>query len=159
MNNNDVLRRVRYIFDFDDSKMIALFALADYPVTRAQVSDWLKQEDDSAYVECEDNQLAIFLNGLINDMRGKREGAQPEIEQTITNNIVFRKLKIALNLKDDDILELLGFADFQLSKHELSAFFRKSTHKNHRNCNDQVLRYFLKGLQFKHRDNVYVKTQ
>lgn len=159
MNNNDVLRRVRYIFDFDDSKMITLFGLADYQVTREQISDWLKKDDDPAFKECEDSQLAIFLNGLINDMRGKKEGAQPEVEQTITNNIVFRKLKIALNLKDDDILELLGFADFELSKHELSAFFRKSTHKNYRHCKDQVLRYFLKGLQFKYRDNVYSKSQ
>ena len=159
MINNDVLRRVRYIFDFNDSKMIDLFAAADYSVTREQVSDWLKKDDDPAYKECSDLELATFLNGLINDMRGKKEGAQPEVEQRITNNIVFRKLKIALNLKDDDILELLGFADFVLSKHELSAFFRKSTHKNYRHCNDQILRNFLKGLQFRYRDNVYSKSQ
>jgi len=159
MINNDVLRRVRYISDFDDSKMIALFGLAEYEVTREQVSNWLKKDDDPAFIECSDEQLAIFLNGLIDDMRGKKEGAQPEVEKRITNNIVFRKLKIAFNLKDVDILEILGFADFELSKHELSAFFRKSTHKNYRICNDQVLRYFLNGLQFKYRDNVYSKSQ
>ena len=73
MNNNDVLRRIRYIFDFGDSKMIAIFGQADHEVTRGQVSDWLKKNDDPAHQECSDTQLAIFLNGLINDKRGKKD--------------------------------------------------------------------------------------
>lgn len=151
MNNNDVLRRIRYTFDYDDTKMMALFALADCPVTRAEVSDWLKREDDPAYQECGDPQLALFLNGLINDRRGKREGAQPEPEQRLTNNIILKKLKIALDLKDDDILRLLLQVNVVMSKHELSAFFRKKGHKNYRECNDQILRNFLKGLQHQYR--------
>ncbi|MDH5299074.1 MAG: DUF1456 family protein, partial [Desulfobulbaceae bacterium] len=77
---NDILRRIRYAFDFDDSKMIALFGLADCQVTRAQISDWLKKDDDPAFQEFSDMQLAIFLNGLINDRRGKKEGPPPEPE-------------------------------------------------------------------------------
>ncbi len=152
MTNNDILRRIRYTFDFDDSKMIAIFGLAGHPVTREQISDWLKKEDDPAYRECSDIQLAIFLNGLINDKRGKKEGAQPEPEQQLTNNIIFRKLKIALNLKAEDILEIMGMANLSLSKHELSAFFRRPDHKHYRDCKDQILRKFLKGVQLKYRD-------
>jgi uncharacterized protein YehS (DUF1456 family) len=152
--NNDILRRLRYTFDFNDSKMIALFGLADHPVTREQISDWLKKEDDPAYQKCSDTQLAIFLNGLINDKRGKKEGPQPEPEQRLTNNIVFRKLRIALNLKAEDVLEILSMVDFPLSKHELSAFFRKPGHKHYRVCKDQSLRNFLKGMQLKYRDNI-----
>ena len=151
MINNDVLRRVRYIFDFGDDKMMALFALADHQVTREEISDWLKKEDDPAFVECNDVELAIFLNGLINDKRGKREGAAPEPEQRLTNNSIFMKLKIALNLKAEDILEIMELADFVMSKHELSAFFRKAGHKHYRVCQDQILRNFLQGLQIKHR--------
>jgi len=158
MTNNDVLRRVRYIFDFEDSKMIAIFAQADCIVTREQVSNWLKKDDDAAFQECSDEELATFLNGLINDKRGKKEGAQPEPEKRLTNNIIFKKLKIALNLKEDDILEIFGFAEFDLSRHELSAFFRKKGHKNYRLCKDQVLRNFLQGVQFKFKDNVYSKA-
>ena len=99
MNNNDVLRRIRYTFDFDDSKMMAVFAAADHPVSRGQVSDWLKKDDDPAYQECSDTVLATFLNGLINDKRGRKEGMQPVPEVRLTNNIIFMKLKIALNLK------------------------------------------------------------
>lgn len=154
MTNNDILRRIRYTFDFDDSKMIEIFGLADLQVTREQISDWLKRDDDPAFQESSDAQLAIFLNGLINDQRGKKEGAQPESEQRLTNNIIFRKLKIALDLKAEDILEILDLTDMHISKHELSAFFRKPGHKHYRDCKDQVLRNFLNGIQLKYRDNI-----
>ena len=154
MTNNDILRRIRYTFDFSDSKMIAIFGLADHQVTRGQISDWLKKDDDSAYQKCSDTQLAIFLNGLINDKRGKKEGPQPAPEQRLTNNTIFRKLKIALNLKAEDTLEIMTLADLRISKHELSAFFRKPGHKHYRECKDQILRKFLKGVQLKYRADI-----
>lgn len=157
MTNNDVLRRIRYTFDFDDSKMIAIFSLADLLVTRAQISDWLKKEDDPACVPCSDAEFAAFLNGLIIDKRGRKEGAQPPAEQRLTNNLIFLKLKIALNLQADDVLRIMRLADFSISRHELSAFFRKPGHKHYRKCKDQGLRSFLKGMQLKYRDNLPAK--
>ncbi len=154
MTNNDILRRIRYIFDFDDSKMIAVFGLADLQVTRGEISDWLKKDDDPAFQKCSDTQLAIFLNGLINDKRGKKEGPQPDPEKCLTNNIIFMKLKIALNLKAEDVLEIMDLADLRISKHELSAFFRRPDHKHYRDCKDQILRNFLKGMQLKYRANI-----
>jgi len=153
MTNNDILRRIRYVFDINDSKMIDIFGLADYHVTREQISDWLKKDDDPAYKNCSDTRLAIFLNGLINDKRGKKEGPQPEPEKRLTNNIIFKKLKIALNMKSDDMLAIMALADLRISKHELSAFFRRPDHKHYRDCKDQILRNFLKGLQLKYRDD------
>ena len=151
MINNDILRRLRYAFDMDDSKVIALFALADMEVTRAQISDWLKKEDDPAFVQSSDTELAVFLNGFINDKRGKKGDIQPQPEKRLTNNIIFRKLRIALNLKDDDILNILKLVNYTLSKHELSAFFRNPDHRQYRDCKDQILRNFLHGLQVKYR--------
>ena len=151
MINNDILRSIRYTFDFSDVKMIALFGLANHPVTREQLNGWLKKDDDPAYQRCRDIQLAIFLNGLIIDKRGKKEGPQPRPEPRLTNNIILRKLKIALNLKSEDILEIMALAGFRLSQHELSAFFRKPAHKHYRECKDQILRNFLKGMQLKYR--------
>lgn len=151
MTNNDILRRIRYTFDFDDSKMIAIFACADYKTTREEVSNWLKQEDDQAYKNCSDKHLCIFLNGFINEKRGKREGTLPDINKPLTNNTILNKLKIALNLKAEEMLEILDLANFQFSKHELSALFRKKGHKHYRQCKDQVLRNFLHGMQLKYR--------
>jgi len=151
MTNNDILRRLRYIFDLNDSKMMAIFKHADYPATRAEISDWMKKEDDPDFQALNDKMLAIFLNGLIIEKRGRKDGPKPEPEKRLNNNMIFKKLKIALNLQSDDILDLLALADFSFSKHELSALFRKQGHKHHRECKDQVLRQFLRGLQIKHR--------
>lgn len=151
MDNNDIMRRIRYTFDLSDSKMIAVFKAADHEVTRGQISDWLKKDDDAAFKVCTDRQLAIFLNGLINVKRGKKEGKQPEVEQRLTNNIIFRKIKIALNLKAENVLQMMDMAGFSISKHELSAFFRRENHKHYKICKDQILRNFLKGMQLKYR--------
>jgi uncharacterized protein YehS (DUF1456 family) len=147
MTNNDILRRVRYIFDFNDKKMIAMFSHADCEVTREQISAWLKKDDDPDYKGCNDTLMATFLNGLIVEKRGKRDGDQPVPEKNLNNNIIFMKLKIALNMKAEDVLNTLSLAGFRLGKHELSAFFRKADHKHFRQCKDQVLRNFLQGLQ------------
>ncbi|NPA71823.1 MAG: DUF1456 family protein [Gammaproteobacteria bacterium] len=151
MTNNDILRRIRYTFDLDDSKVIAIFGSVDREVTREEISSWLKKEDDEELVPLEDVDLAAFLNGFINEKRGKKEGDQPAPESQMTHNLTFMKLKIALNLKAEDVLEILQLVDFRLSKHELSAFFRKPGHKHYRVCKDQILRNFLSGLQKKYR--------
>ncbi|EAY24157.1 YehS family protein [Microscilla marina] len=151
MDNNNVLQRIRYIFDFSDDKMIRIFGQADLEVTRAEVSNWLKKEEDPDYAMLNDKLLATFLNGLINDKRGKKEGEQPKPEKRLTNNLILRKLKIALELKSEDLLEMLELAGFKLSKHELSAFFRKPEQRQYRVCKDQVLRNLLKGMQLKYR--------
>lgn len=151
MNNNDILRRLRYTFDINDTKMIELFALADKEVTRAEISNWLKKDDDPFFQELYDKELALFLNGFINDKRGKKEGPQPAPEKSLNNNMIFRKLKIALNLQDDDILDILDLTGFHFGKHELSALFRNPNQSQYRPCKDQVLRNFIHGLQLKYR--------
>ena len=151
MNNNDILRRLRYTFDYGDDKMIALFGLGGMTVTRAQVSDWLRKEEDENQVKLMDVALASFLNGLIVDKRGKKEGVEMIAERQLNNNLIFRKLRIALNLKDVDILKLYDLVDIYISEHELSAFFRKPSQKQYRPCKDQFLRNFLQGLQKQYR--------
>ncbi len=152
MTNNDCLRRIRYILDFDDSRMIAIFALQDAEVDRAQISSWLKKDEDPDFQECSDSFMAMFLNGLIVALRGKKEGDQPKSETSLNNNMIFMKLKIALNLKAEEILLILDSADQTISKHELSAFFRRPDHRHYRECKDQILRNFLTGLRLAYRE-------
>tara|TARA_B110000503_G_scaffold127100_1_gene196464 strand:- start:142 stop:639 length:498 start_codon:yes stop_codon:yes gene_type:complete len=149
MINNDVMRRLRYIFDFNDAKMIEIFAQADYPATVLQLHSWLRKDDDPAFVELTDLQFSLFLNGLINMNRGKREGVEAPVERKLTNNLIFMKLKIALNMQAEAVLEAMDLSGFKISKHELSALFRKPENRQYRACNDQILRNFLKGLQMK----------
>jgi uncharacterized protein YehS (DUF1456 family) len=159
MNVNDVLRRIRYVFDFNDNRMIEVFANADTVVSREQVCAWLKPEDAVGYQVLEDRQMALFLNGLINQLRGKRDGPQPEPEKSLTNNMILMKLRIALNLQSDDVQNLLEEAGLKFSKHELSALFRKPGHKHYRHCEDQLLRNFLKGLELRKRKDKQTQAQ
>lgn len=64
----------------------------------------------------------------------------------MNNNDVFKKLRVALQLRDDQIVEILELVDFRISKAELGAFFRSEDHPNYMECGDQVLRNFLNGL-------------
>lgn len=149
MTNSDVLRSIRYTFDYSDNVMIDIFGLGGKTVTRSDVSNWLKREDDPDCKGLNDIDLATFLNGLIIQKRGKKDGDQPVAEKTLNNNMILRKLKIALNMKDEDILNILSHVDKHISKHELSAFFRNPTQPQYRPCKDQVLRNFLQGIQLK----------
>jgi len=147
LTNNDIFRRIRYTFDLKDATIVDIFALAEVSVTQQQVTAWLKKDEDDAFVTMKNKEFASFLNGFISFKRGKREGPQPAPESQLNNNMVFQKLRIALNLKAEDILAAYELAGFRLSNHELSAFFRKPSHKNYRECKDQVLRNFLLGIQ------------
>lgn len=64
----------------------------------------------------------------------------------MTNNDIFKKLRVALMLRDDQIVEILELVDFRISKSELGAFFRDEKHENYMECGDQVLRNFLNAL-------------
>ena len=149
MNNNDILRRMRYIFDMNDDTVIKLFEQAGRPTTRAEISDWLKKEDDENFKSIVDKDFSAFLNGFIIEKRGRKDDKPIQNEKSLNNNTIFRKLKIALNYRDEDILELFDLANLRVSKHEISAIFRKPDQKQYRVCKDQFLRNFLVGMQKK----------
>ena len=151
MKNNDILRKIRYAFDFGDDNMIKLFKLGGLEVNRADVSNFLKKEEDENHKPLNDRLFAHFLNGLIIHFRGTKEDEMPLAEKSLNNNIIFRKLKIALTLNDENILEIFDLASFNVSKHEVSAIFRNPSQPQYRECKDQFLRKFLDGLAIKYR--------
>ncbi len=147
INNNDILRRVRYIFDYSDQVMLSIFKQGGYEGSKPELLTWLAREEESGYVLCEDENLVRFLNGLIIKNRGAKDEGIPEPERVLNNNLVLRKLKIALNLQAEDLIAICELNDFIVSKHELSALFRRSGHKNYRKCLDQFLRNVLGGME------------
>lgn len=147
MTNNDILRRLRFSFNLSDKQVCDIFALANTGATVGQVENWLRKDDDKDQVSLSDYNLASFLNGFIVLKRGKKDGQEPVNEKQLNNNLMLVKLKIALSLQADDIINMLKSVDFNLGKSELSAFFRKPDHRHYRECKDQVLRNFLKAVQ------------
>ena len=154
MINNDVLRSIRYMLDLSDIKVVEITRLADadFPIDKVDVQAMLKKEDDEGFVECSNRELAHFLDGLVLYYRGPKPDQPPRpVEKRVNNNVVLKKLRVAFELKDDDMHRAFADAGFPISKPELSALFRQPEHKNFRLCGDQLLRNFLKGLTLRMR--------
>jgi uncharacterized protein YehS (DUF1456 family) len=150
MMHNHVLRSVRYMLDLSEGQLIEILKTTGTPVSPDVMSRYLKKEDEEGYMEVPDEVIANPPNNLITFKRGKDDRfPAPEVEKRLTNNIMLKKLRVAFELKTEDMISVLTAADFKVSEGELSAFFRKEGHKNYRPCGDQVMRYFLKGLTAK----------
>ncbi|MCL1077319.1 DUF1456 family protein [Parashewanella spongiae] len=151
MNNNDILRRLRFVFDYDDAAMIRIFANANATITLHELHHWFRKEEDDLFVSLVDKVFCQFLDGLIIEKRGLREGAEVPKPSSMNNNAIFKKLRIALEMKEQDIIDVLALADLNVSSSELGALFRNPSHKNFKACGDQMLRNFIKGLSLKYR--------
>ena len=149
MINNDVIRSVRYMLNISEFKLVEIVQLGGGEVSQSKMNAYIKREDEPGFEECPQNVMARFLNGVIYFKRGKDESRPPLAPELPTNNVVLKKLRVAFELKDDDIIAFLEESGFKVTKTELSAFFRKEGHHNYRPCGDQFLRNFLKGLTTK----------
>ena len=149
MMHNDVLRRIRYALQINDESAIAIFKLANYDMDKEYLRSIMKKEDEQGYLPCRDKILSLFLDGLIIKNRGKQEGVEPAVltgSQRLSNNEILRKIRIAMSYRDEDMINILKFANFRMSKGELSALFRKPDHRNYKEAGDQVVRNFLQGM-------------
>jgi uncharacterized protein YehS (DUF1456 family) len=148
MNNNDTLRRIRYALSISDKGMVAIFGLGGMTVSEGRARAFMIGEDGEGAEYCVDEFFGRFLDGLIIDRRGPPPSGRtaPPTAAELTNNDTLKKLRIALNLHEEDMLKALLAGGHPLSRGELTALFRKPSHKHYRACGDQVLRKFLKGL-------------
>ncbi|WP_423190145.1 DUF1456 family protein [Alkalibacterium sp. f15] len=173
MNNNDRLLRLRYALELKDSEMVEIFKLGEMEIPMQEVRQLLSKQDEkdiqvdeedefseNLYKEdCTDLMLESFLNGLIVYKRGRQVSKTGEpVKMTFSlkhskdvNNILLKKVKVALSLTNEDVLDILDDAGVSISKGELSAVLRKEDHRNYQECGDRYARNFLKGLTLKYR--------
>ena len=148
MTTNDILKRVRYAVRLGDAAMLDMLDKGSKSVSRELLDSWFLDEGDAAYAECPRDALGALLDGMILVLRGPSDrppepGAVAEVPD---NNMVLKKLRIALELKEEDLIAIMKLSNVELSRNELTALFRKRGHKNYRECMDQFLRNFLAGL-------------
>ena len=150
MTNNDFLRRLRYALNIKDNVMVQIFKKGNIVLTREDVIDYLKKDIDEGFKKLNNNDLIAFLDGLIIQKRGKREDGTPIPQVKVTknnlNNILLRKLRIALSFKSYDMIKIFKLGGVEISEGELSALFRSEDHRNYKECGDKYIRVFLKGL-------------
>lgn len=170
MNNNDILLRLRYALDIKDTDIVKAFNLGGLAVSKEDVREMLTREnkqqeetedfEKNTYVKTINNQvLDTFLNGFILLKRGEPKNGTADRTQVKSNeirhmnNILLKKVKIALALTSEDMLDILAEAEVYPSKGELGAILRKDGHRNFKPCGDKYARNFLKGLGICYRNN------
>lgn len=147
MTNNEVMKSVRYTLEIKNKEVVRMIKEGGVELSVLDVVDLLKNEEDEGYVECPPETIHAFLDGLILERRGPSDGPAKKFSTaTINNNLILRKLRIAFEMKDTDMIATMKSVGFSVSKGEMSALFRAPTHKHYMKCGDQFLRNFLKGL-------------
>jgi uncharacterized protein YehS (DUF1456 family) len=164
MDNNDILIRLRYALEIKNKEMAEIFKLGGVDVTVPEVIKILTKSDDDDdenddQIKCNNSMFDSFLNGFIIFKRGKQEPKpgqfntpEPVLKKSANvNNLLLKKVKIALALTTEDMLDIFEEAGITVTKGELGALLRKEGHKNYKECGDKFARNFLKGLAFKYR--------
>jgi uncharacterized protein YehS (DUF1456 family) len=161
IDNNDILIRLRYALDIKNTEMVEIFMLGGMDLSKEEVMKVLTKsvdEDDHQedHIPCDDEMFESFLNGFITYKRGKQEPkpGQPErpaITYEHVNNLLLKKVKIALSLTSEDMIDILEDAGVKVTKGEMSAILRREGHKNYQICGDRYARNFLKGLTIRYR--------
>jgi uncharacterized protein YehS (DUF1456 family) len=153
MDNNYILRSLRYALNINDATMLKIFVLGDHKTNEPDIISLLKKEEDNGFLLCSNEVMRSFLDGLIIYKRGVQENkpGSPEKQTALNNNVILKKIRIALNFREDEMLATFKLAGLDVKKPELTAIFRRPDHKNYKECGDQFIRNFLKGLALKNR--------
>ncbi len=151
MTSNDILRRLCFALRLGDRAMLEMLELAGTVIDNRTFSSYFRQDDEEGFAECPRTVLTALLDGMILKYRGKKDEpsdahAKPKPSTPLDNNMALKKIRIALSLKEEDMLAIMKLAGLEVSRNELSALFRDRGHKNYKECMDQFLRNFLAGL-------------
>jgi len=147
MTNNYILRSMINSLKLDKVDVLKSYKLVDKKITQEDVDDILREESDEKFILLSDEGFELFLNGFIVYKRGPSDKKANKQKINFSNNIILKKLKIALDLKDEDIIEIFVNDGLEITKSQLSAYFRRDGHVNYRNCSDSLLKRFIKGLK------------
>jgi len=149
MANNDRLRSIRDALNLDDATMLQIFKDAGREIGQSALAAFLKTADEDDYIPCSNPIMGFFLDGLIIHNRGRQEGSPVQAAAPLaelSNNAILKKLRIALDLKEDDLVDIFKAAGIAITKHELTALFRKPGNRHYKECPGQLLNGFIQGI-------------
>jgi len=147
IDTNEILYRIYKALGLSIEEMLEAYHLAEYPMQRAHLEALLKRRQDKGFKVCSYEELGVFLDGLIILKRGPSpKKADDDALVELTNNLILKKLRVALQLKEPDTEVVFNLADVMLTKQELKSLFRSENHKNFKACSNELLMAFLEGL-------------
>lgn len=147
ISTNEILYRIKKALNLTNEEMIEAYRLEGYTMEMSRLDALLKRRLDKGFQLCSYEELGVFLDGLVTLKRGPSPKKNEEAEDIeLTNNLILKKLRIALELKEPEIEIIFGLADVALTKQQLASLFRKEGHKNFKKCSDELLISFLEGL-------------
>ena len=152
MKTNQILTAILTPLKLTPQEILSLYALVSFPMSEERLGALLREEGDRDFKACSFEELGAFLDGLILSRRGpspKKTTDEKTAEDTpipLTNNLILKKLRIALELKEPETEIIFTLGEAELSRQELKSLFRKEDHKNFRACSDALLMAFLEGL-------------
>lgn len=147
IDTNEILYRLHKVLQLSIDEMLKAYTLAEYTMERSHLEAMLKRRQDKGFEPCSYEELGVFLDGLIILKRGTSpQKANDGDAVALTNNLILKKLRVALELKEPETELIFNLADVMLSKQELKSLFRKEDHKNFKACSNALLMAFIEGL-------------
>jgi len=146
MKINDILFKIKTALSLSDEDMIKAYKLADYNMSTDRLNSILKRHQDKDYAQATYEELGVFLDGLIALKRGEKPNKPQNEEVALDNNLIMKKLRVALELKEPELLIVFGLSDIEITKRQIGSLFRRNGHKNFKVCSDELLIGFLDGL-------------
>lgn len=147
MKTNDILHKIQKALNLNQEEMLEAYKLVDYKMEPAHLESLLKRRQDEGSKLCTYEELGVFLDGFVILKRGPspKKANDDEIVE-LTNNLILKKLRIALELKEPETEIIFSLGEAELSKQQLASLFRKEGHKNFKECSDELLMVFLDGM-------------
>jgi len=146
VSTNEILFHIQKALNLSEAEMIKAYKLESYEMETTHLTSLLKRHQDKTFKLCTYEELGIFLDGLVTFKRGPSPKKKDNELVELTNNLILKKLRIALELKEAETEIIFGLVDIELTKQQLASLFRKETHKNFKPCSAELLMAFLEGL-------------
>jgi uncharacterized protein YehS (DUF1456 family) len=147
MKINDILFKIKTALSLENARLLEAYALLEYEMSEEHLNNILKKHQDKGYEEATYEELGIFLDALVILKRGPSDKTQDEDEVVeLTNNLILKKIRVAMELKEAELVIIFALAEVTLTKRQIGSLFRKEGGKNFKACSDELLMAFLDGL-------------
>ncbi len=147
MKINDILFKIKTALSLDNKTLLKAYALVEYEMSEERLENILKRHQAEGYEEATYEELGLFLDGLVILKRGEPTTPSNDDEVfELTNNLILKKLRVAMELKEAELIIVFALAEVNITKRQIGSLFRKEGGKNFKVCSDELLLAFLDGL-------------